>query len=125
MVCQRSISFEEGQSEAASVFSKRQVLHKCLSDRLPNELKSIPYEVDLARHIHRPNTRGAAQGLNFYFDASSGHSKPLTTHGLYQRLPISHTIVRVYAQDSSVQPVFAGILDELLGSAGEDDLTNM
>lgn len=125
MVCQRNVSFEEGQSEAASVFSNVQVLKTCLKDKLPSEMRGLRFEVDLARHIHRPNTRGVTAGLNYYYDSASGKSKPLTMHGLYQRLPVSHTIVRVYAQDADAQSVFARILDELLGGTSHDDLTNM
>lgn len=125
MVCQRNISFAEGQAEAASVFSSRRIFCECLHDRLPGELKQLPFEVDLARHIHRPNTSGASAGLNFFYDSSAKKIRPLTTHDLYQKLPISHTIVRIYAHDREHEATFAKILDGLLGTAGVDDVTNM
>ncbi len=125
MVCQRSLSFGENQAESSSVFSNAKILREFLRERLPASLKTVPFQVDLARHMHRPNTVGATAGLNYYFDSSSGKIRTLTMHGLYRMLPISHTIVRVYAHDHEHEALFAQILDELLGNVVEDDLTNM
>ena len=125
MVCQRNLSFAENQSESSSVFSSVRILRECIHDRLPTDLKGLPFQVDLAKHIHRPNTVGATAGMNYYFDSSSGRIRSLTMHGLYRMLPISHTIVRIYAHDRQHETLFAQILDDLLGNAVEDDLTNM
>lgn len=125
MVCQRNLSFGEGHAESSSIFSNRKIFYECVREKLPSDLKGLPFQVDLARHIHRPHTVGATAGLNFYFDTATKQIRPLTTHGLYSRLPISHTIVRVYAHDSQHETVFARILDDLLGVGGNDDLTNM
>ena len=125
MVCQRNLSFAENQAESSSVFSNVRILRECIRDRLPTDLKSLPFQVDLARHIHRPNTVGATAGMNYYFDSSSGKIRSLTTHGLYRMLPISHTIVRIYAHNFEHESLFARVLDDLLGNAVEDDLTNM
>ncbi len=125
MVCQRNLSFAENQAESSSVFSNVRILRECIRDRMPNDLKSLPFQVDLARHIHRPNTVGATAGMNYYFDSSSGKIRSLTMHGLYRMLPISHTIVRIYAHDYQHEALFAKVLDDLLGNAVEDDLTNM
>jgi HD superfamily phosphohydrolase len=125
MVCQRNLSFAENQSESSSVFSSVRILRECIRDRLPSDLRSLPFQVDLAKHIHRPNTVGATAGMNYYFDSSSGRIRSLTMHGLYRMLPISHTIVRIYAHDHQHEAFVAQVLDDLLGSASEDDLTNM
>ncbi len=125
MVCQRTMSFGESQSESSSVFSSPRVFAESIRERLPGDLQDLPFKVDLARHIHRPHTVGATAGMNFYFDSASNRIRPLTTHGLYQRLPISHTIARVYAHNTQHEGIFAKILDDLLGAPGEDDLTNM
>ncbi len=125
MVCQRNLSFAENQAESSSVFSSVRILRECIRDRLPSDLKSLPFQVDLAKHIHRPNTVGATAGMNYYFDSASGKIRSLTMHGLYRMLPISHTIVRIYAHDRQHEAFFAKVLDDLLGNAVEDDLTNM
>jgi uncharacterized protein len=125
MVCQRNVSFAENQAESGSVFSSVRILRECIRDRLPHDLKTLPFQVDLAKHIHRPNTVGATAGMNYYFDSASGKIRSLTMHGLYRMLPISHTIVRIYAHDRQHEAFFAQVLDDLLGNAVEDDLTNM
>lgn len=125
MVCQRNLSFGDGQLENSSVFSNAKILTACIRDQLPAHLKEFPFRVDLARHIHRPHTQGATAGMNFYYDSSADRLRPLTMHDLYRKLPISHTIARVYAHDFEHAPLFASILDHLTGSHAEDDLTNM
>lgn len=125
MVCQRNLSFGEGESESSSVFSSPRIFSECVRERLPKELRTLPFQVDLARHIHRPNTLGATAGLNYYLDSSTGSVRKLTTHGLYRMLPISHTIARLYARDRQHESVLASIMDELVGARSEDDLTNM
>ena len=54
--------------------------------------------------------------------------RPLTDNELYKHLPVSQLACRVYlpkgAPPEHAQAV-AEALDALLGSAGEDDLTNM
>ncbi|MEZ6133284.1 MAG: HD domain-containing protein [Pirellulaceae bacterium] len=125
MVCQRNMSFGASQSESSSVFSSPRIFAESIRERLPTDLQDLPFQVDLARHIHRPHTVGATAGMNFIYDSASGRTLPLTAHGLYGRLPISHTIARVYAHDRTHASVFAHILDQLLGAPGEDDLTNM
>ncbi len=125
MVCQRNLSFGDGQFENSSVFSSAKILTECIREQLPADLKEFPFRVDLARHIHRPHTAGATAGMNFYYDSSADRLRPLTMHGLYRKLPISHTIARVYAHDFEHAALFASILDHLTGSHAEDDLTNM
>lgn len=125
MVCQRNLSFSEGQSENSSVFSSPDILSQCVQQRLPAGLKNVPFRVDVARHIHRPHTIGATAGMNYYFDSSAERIRALTTHGLYRKLPISHSIARIYATDLEHAALFASILDQIAGSHSEDDLTNM
>jgi uncharacterized protein len=125
MVCQRNLSFVESQAESSSIFSNSRILAECIRERLPYEIRQIPFQVDLARHIHRPHTMGATAGMNYYFDSSAGRIRPLTMHGLYRMLPISHTIVRIYAHNRDHESSFVRILDDLLGNSVEDDLTNM
>lgn len=125
MVAQRNISFSELQSENSSIFASPEVFAASIRQRLPRDLRDEPFQVDLARHIHRPHTRGATAGLNFYADSSSGKIRPLTMHGLYKQLPISHTIARIYARTLDHRQQFSAVLDDLLGAPGEDDLTNM
>jgi uncharacterized protein len=81
--------------------------------------------VDLARHIHRPDTRGPSMGQNFLFDPATGEPRPLTDDQLFRQLPLSHRICRIYAQDDAHAPQLAAALDAMIGPGGSDDLTNM
>ncbi len=125
MVCQRNLSFGVDQVEASSIFSNNRLFAQSIRDRLPKGLETLPFQVDLARHIHRPHTFGATAGMNFYQDSSSDQIRPLTTHGLYKHLPISHTIARVYAQDAQHAQLLCNIVDAIVGQPSEDDATNM
>jgi hypothetical protein len=101
------------------------VLSEVIRERLPVDLRDLPFRVDLARHIHRPHTTGATAGLNYYFDSSSGRSRRLTMHDLYRRLPVSHTLARVYAHNHVHERLISQIVDSLIGTNVEDDSTNM
>lgn len=125
MVCQRSLVFSKDDSEQSSIFSDSRFVEQKLRDLLPPELKNVPLRVDIARTIFRPHTAGPAAGQNFLYDSAQNRIRPLDAHEFYKRLPISHRLCRVYAAtDESAVPISAA-LDQLLGSGGVDDVTNM
>jgi hypothetical protein len=125
MVCQRHLVFDGSNEERASIFHNAQFVEAELRSLLPGELAHLPLKVDLARHIHRPDTRGASQGQNFLYDPGREVCRPLTDDQLFRQLPISHRICRIYAHDDNHAPQLATALDTLLGSSAGDDLTNM
>ena len=85
----------------------------------------MPLRIDLARHVHRPDTRGPAAGQNFLFDPVQGKPRPLTDDLLYRNLPLVQRICRIYAEDLEHAAELTAALDGLLGHGGSDDLTNM
>jgi hypothetical protein len=125
MLCQRHLVFGENDVERSSIFSNPALVEWQLRQLLPAELKEYPLRVDVARHIYRPHTAGPAEGQNFLYESSRGRLRPLTDDALFRRLPASHRICRVYATASTHRNAVAAALDELLGSGGGDDLTNM
>lgn len=125
MVCQRSFVFEVGQTEQGSILSDREILAQKIHQRLSAEARQQEFRIDVARHIHRPHTRGPAAGQNFLFDSARNEVRLLTANQLYQRLPFSHHIVRVYAPSNEFASEYAQAIDELFGDLGADDLTNM
>lgn len=125
MVCQRHLVFAAAQSERASIFSRSDFVERELRQALPKELESLPLRVDVARHVHRPDTRGPSQGQNFLYDAARDAVRPLVDDQLFGQLPLSHRICRVYAQSDAHAPLIAQALDQLLGPGAADDLTNM
>ncbi len=124
-VCQRNLVFGPQDAESASIFTSRRFVEEALRERLPAELREIPLRIDIARHVHRPHTRGPAAGQNFWYDAASNLVRPLTDDQLYRHLPVSHRTCRVYARDLEHAGAIAAAFDRLLGSEREDDLTNM
>ncbi|MCH7728532.1 MAG: HD domain-containing protein, partial [Planctomycetes bacterium] len=125
MVCQRSLVFDEGNNETSSIFNKEEFVEQRLREQLPSDLKSVPIRVDIARHIHRPHTRGPASGQNFLYDSARDLVRPLSSNELYKQLPVSYRICRVYAQSTEYSSQLATALDNLIGGGSEDDLTNM
>ena len=125
MVCQRNLVYGATDSEGASIFSNAQFVEQALRKLLPIEIRDIPLVIDLARHVHRPHTRGPAAGQNFLFDESHQKTRPLTDDHLFRQLPVSHHIVRIYAETDEQTKPLAAALDQLLGPGGADDLTNV
>lgn len=124
MICQRGLVFGENQAEMSSIFSDAELVRERLQRGLPAEAAG-EFRVDIARHIYRPHTRGPSSGQNFLFDSANQRVRPLDANHLYRRLPISHRICRVYARSPAHADALIAGLDELLGGAGPDDLTNM
>ena len=125
MACQRNLVFGAAEIERSSIFSKADFVERELRSQLPSELADLPLRVDLARHIHRPDTRGHSTGQNFLWDPTRDEPRPLTDDQLYRQLPLAHRICRVYVQDLSHATRLAAALDNLIGPGGSDDLTNM
>jgi hypothetical protein len=123
-VAQRHLVFGAGESEAASVFANSAIAEQALRAQLPLELRDLPLRVDIARHVHRPDTRGPAAGQNFLFDPSTG-VRPLTDDQLFRHLPLAHRICRVYAETDDHAAEVSAALDRLIGPSGLDDATNM
>jgi hypothetical protein len=125
MICQRTLVYQPGDAEGASIFSNAQFVEQALRTALPAEVRDIPLRVDLARHVHRPETRGPAAGQNFLFDPALGRPRPLDDDLLYRNLPVAHRICRIYAENQQFASEITGALDRLIGPGGSDDLTNM
>lgn len=125
MVCQRNLVFAEADREGSSIFADSQLAERKLREHLPVDLRDLPLRVDIARHIHRPHTRGPAAGQNFLYDSARDRVRPLTTNELFRQMPISHRICRIYAHDKRHQAELTAALDALIGGGAEDDVTNM
>ena len=125
MVCQRRLVFRGAEAERSSIFSHPRYVAEALRAALPGALQSLPLKVDLARHIHRPDTRGPAAGQNFWFDPARDEVRPLSDDQLFDQLPFSHRLCRIYAHTSDHAVELAAALESLAGPGGSDDPTNM
>lgn len=123
--CQRLLVFGEREPERSSIFNDPQYVERQLRQTLPRELADAPLRVDIARHIFRPHTSGPAAGQNFLYDSAQDRVRPLVASQLYERLPVSQRICRVYVRDLELAAPLAAALDALIGGGATDDLTNM
>jgi HD superfamily phosphohydrolase len=123
MACERTIPFEQGQSELASIFTDASLVEQKVRSLLPRSLRDLPFRADVARHYHRPISSAAAQ-FNLVFEPATKQVRPLIEHRQVSRLPVSFSLCRLYAQDQTHAAELAGALDHLLHSRG-DEKTNM
>jgi HD superfamily phosphohydrolase len=125
MVCQRRLVFRGADAERSSIFSHPGYVAEALRTALPPALQTLPLKVDLARHIHRPDTRGPAAGQNFWFDPARDEVRPLSDDQLFDQLPFSHRLCRIYAHNNDYAVELAAALETLAGPGGSDDPSNM
>ncbi len=125
MACERTRFFAAGEAEAGSVFSRESFVEQALRERLPPHIRDIPLRIDLARHVHRPGTRGPAAGQNFVYDPASRRTRAVSDDELFEQTPRAYRICRVYAQTNQHDAELAEALDQLIGPTAEDDRTNM
>ena len=124
----RNVTYESGESEQASIFSDASLLERAIRTKMPEELSEMPMQIDLPRHIYRPDALAATSGQNFQYNPSTGAVRPLTDDQLFKQLPVAHRACRVYLQkghSAAEARAVGAALDALIGSRSEDDLTNM
>lgn len=125
MACERTVFYAPGDPERSSILTKPEFVEQAIRERLPAELREIPLRIDLARHVHRPGTRGPTAGQNFVFDVTRGIARPLRDSELMRQLPQSYRICRIYSQNRQYDAPLSEALDSLVGGDIEDDKTNM
>lgn len=124
----RSQPIREGESEQTSIFSDATIVEQTIRAKLPPEMANLTMQIDLPRHIYRPDALAATAGQNFQFNPSTNKIYPLTDDKLFAQLPVAHRACRVYLQKDHTPEEAQAVgvaLDAIIGSRGEDDLTNM
>ena len=125
MACERTLFFSPHSAESSSIFSRPEFVERALRAQLPAALAELPLRVDLARHVHRPGTRGPTAGQNFLFDQARQEIRELTASELFRQIPLSYRICRVYAETNEHDAMLSAALDSLVDPGGADDRTNM
>jgi hypothetical protein len=123
MACERTIRFEQGQPELASIFTDAELVTQKVRGQLPVPLQNLPFRADVARHYHRPINPATAR-QNLVYEPATGQVRPLTEHEQFLRLPVSFSLCRLYAEDHLHDAELATALDRLLSARG-DEKTNM
>jgi HD superfamily phosphohydrolase len=116
--------------QATDVFrrGRESLAERAIRDELPADLADLPMKIDLPHYIDRPDPKTAAAGQNFLYRSAQQQLRPLTDDELYKHLPLSQLACRVYLPKQAPPEHAKAVsmaLDALLGSAGDDDLTNM
>ena len=53
MACERTIRFDQGESELTSIFTDAELVERRVRAQLPAPLRNLPFRADVARHYHR------------------------------------------------------------------------
>ncbi|QDU88176.1 HD domain protein [Pirellulimonas nuda] len=124
----RNQTITEGESERMSIFSDAAMVEQKIRSELPAEMRGLDMQIDLPRHIYRPDALAATAGQNYLYNPSTNRVYPLTDDQVFAQLPIAHRACRVYLHKDHTPAEARAVgaaLDAIVGSRGEDDLTNM
>jgi hypothetical protein len=124
MACERTFNFHAGRAEQTSIFSEPELVEKRIRANLPDALREIPLKIDVARHYHRPSGRLPAGGQNFLLDPAVGSPCELHDDELFQTLPTSFSIFRVYSRNHRQDAAICDAVNAVLGAVA-DSKTNM
>jgi uncharacterized protein len=141
MAAQRTLNFHSAGGERMTIFSEPDLVLRRVRERLPEDLREIPLNIDVARHYHRPSGRLPAGGQNFLYDpsggvsstaggatasgaAASGGIQELHDDELFRSIPVSFLIFRIYCQSHDYDTQLNAALNAVLGEA-LDAKTNM
>jgi HD superfamily phosphohydrolase len=117
--------YRAGEREQMSIFANEQSLRRAVILHLPESMRSIPFEVDIARHLHRPDSQRPTASQNFLYDPATNRIRKLEEDELFRHIPQSYRICRIYTQYAEQDAPLAKALDMLIHADSEDDATNM
>ena len=125
LAAETTVLFRAGEREQISVFGEAESLRRAMRAHLPESAKSIPFEVDIARHLHRPDSHRPMSSQNFLYDPATEQIRPLEEEELFRHIPQSYRICRIYTQHKEQIAPLAKAMDALTHTGSADDETNM
>jgi HD superfamily phosphohydrolase len=125
LAAETTVLFRAGEREQTSVFADAESLRRLIIQHLPKAMQSIPFEVDIARHLHRPDSHRPSASQNFLYDPAANRIRQLEEEELYRHIPQSYRICRIYTRHLEQIAPLAKAMDALTHADGEDDETNM
>ncbi len=124
--------FMAGQQERTSIFSDTVAFRQAIVSALQeghHPHKNIEFEVDIARHLHRPDSRYSSTEArleqNFLYDPATERVRRLEEEELFQQIPQSYRICRIYTKNKEHIVPLAAALEKLTRGTAADDDTNM
>lgn len=124
-IAEKTFLYKPGEREAASIFSDRDLFESAIRGKLPDDLKDLDLRFDISKHTHRPDASNPAGRQNFLYDPTLDKISVLESEDLYNAIPQSFRICRVYAKNKDHQKEVVAAFEKLTGKSGSDDLTNM
>jgi len=125
LAAETTVLFRAGDREQTSIFADENSLRHAIMLHLPESMRGIPFEVDIARHLHRPDSHRPTASQNFLYDPATHKIRRLEEEELYRHIPQSYRICRIYTQHSEQVVPLAKALDAIIHAGSEDDETNM
>ena len=125
MACERTMHFHRGQTDSTTIFSEPDLVERRVRDHLSEKVSGIPLRIDVARHYHRPSSRRPVGKQNYWSDPASGDSFELDDDELFQNLPTSFLIFRIYSRDHGHDRELSAALHKVVVGSDGDTRTNM
>jgi HD superfamily phosphohydrolase len=117
--------FQAGEREQTSIFFDAAAFRRAIVSALPESLRSIPFEADIARHLHRPDSHKPTASQNFLYDPATDRVRQLDEEELFRHIPQSYRICRIYTKTPEHIAPLARALEQLTRPDSQDDETNM
>lgn len=125
LIAEKTIVFQTGEREEASIFASPRLLEAALRDRLSPEAQKLDLRFDVAKHSLRPS----GEARNFLFDPATDKIVRLDSDDAFRRAPKSFRICRVFGRvderSSEGRDEIAEAFNALIEGNADDDLTNM
>ena len=125
LAAETTVIFQAGEREQMSVFADEESFRRSIIAHLPEPARSIPFEVDIARHLHRPDSHRPMASQNFLYDSTADCIRQLEEDELFRHIPQSYRICRIYTQYKEQIAPLVKAMDALTHAHCEDDETNM
>jgi hypothetical protein len=118
-------AFELRQQTSGVFVLTEEELRRRVVDRLPEDLRSIPFEVDVASLDPRPHDPAADRYSALLFDPLDGSLRPNAAAEMMARLPMRNSVIRVFTLDDSHQADLREAVESVLaGELGPALVTN-
>jgi HD superfamily phosphohydrolase len=134
MATEKTILFQSDKRENTSIFSDETILKQIIISKLPEQLRTIEFQIDCARHQLRGGMQneissGSQQSnvnvKNCLFDPSTKKIRLLEDEDLFRYIPQSYRICRVYTKNPEHIIPLAEAMNRITDNAVSDTETNM
>ncbi|MDR2346359.1 MAG: HD domain-containing protein [Planctomycetaceae bacterium] len=133
MAAEKTILFQSDNREHTSIFGNEEILKQMIISKLPENLRSIDFQIDCARHQLRGGVQsdisGGQQNIinvqNCLFDPSMKTVRRLEDEDLFRYIPQSYRICRIYTKNYHHIESLAEAMNSIANSTGYDTETNM